>query len=245
METTIPVECCICLSIMVEPIRLFCSHLICFSCLEQMILNSNFKCPMDRKVFNIENDLEFDQSIFERNLKLLPEDFMEKATKIGKMIEESSIMLPLQIKYGNYHRYISHADDANKHEWKCFVKLEKSSGAIHNALNNLIKNSPIYKVLREIKAPQHSEEKDLEINENEIIKKVVFRLHPTFNPPVVHRSHSPFEISRLGWGIFNINIEIEFHDSLEMEKIELDHMLSFSHRVKESVREIFVKKKDT
>ena len=40
------------------------------------------------------------------------------------------------------------------------------------------------------------------------IKSVVYNLHPTFNPSVIKIEQPPFLISRVGWGYFEIEIEI-------------------------------------
>ena len=37
-----------------------------------------------------------------------------------------------------------------------------------------------------------------------IIEKVVFGLHPTFYPPLISVKDTPFELTRIGWGIFEI-----------------------------------------
>ena len=43
-------------------------------------------------------------------------------------------------------------------------------------------------------------------NAGDLIEKVEYKLHPTFNPPLVVVDKYPFTFSRLGWGIFNIPI---------------------------------------
>ena len=42
------------------------------------------------------------------------------------------------------------------------------------------------------------------------IKKVVYHLHPTFKPSVITVSEAPFLLSRLGWGYFDVEMEIHF-----------------------------------
>ena len=44
------------------------------------------------------------------------------------------------------------------------------------------------------------------------IKSVVYNLHPTFNPSVIKIEQPPFLISRIGWGYFTIEIEIEYQE---------------------------------
>lgn len=56
------------------------------------------------------------------------------------------------------------------------------------------------------------------------IKSVLFELHPTFSPPAVTISQSPFQVTRTGWGIFTVNITVTMKSG---EVHKLDHKLSF------------------
>ena len=56
------------------------------------------------------------------------------------------------------------------------------------------------------------------------IKKVVFVLHPTLQPPTRTIETAPFEVTEQGWGEFEITLQIFFHDSRE-KPVELTHML--------------------
>ena len=59
---------------------------------------------------------------------------------------------------------------------------------------------------------------------SQIIKKVVFVLHPTLQPPTRTIETAPFEVTEQGWGEFEISLQIFFHDSRE-KPVELSHML--------------------
>jgi len=65
-----------------------------------------------------------------------------------------------------------------------------------------------------------AEQKDL----SEVVEKVEFKLHPTFFPPVVTVSESPFEVARIGWGTFKIGIVVYWKNG---EKSEYTHKLRF------------------
>ena len=43
-----------------------------------------------------------------------------------------------------------------------------------------------------------------------IIKSVTYHLHPTFKPSVIKVDEAPFLLSRIGWGYFDVEMEIEF-----------------------------------
>ena len=45
------------------------------------------------------------------------------------------------------------------------------------------------------------------------IKSVTYHLHPTFKPNKIKVSEAPFLLSRVGWGYFEIEMDIEFQPS--------------------------------
>ena len=57
--------------------------------------------------------------------------------------------------------------------------------------------------------------------------KVKFILHPTFNPPQVIVDKAPFIFQRIGWGVFEIPIEVTFKDEFNLPTLKLSHYLSF------------------
>ena len=59
------------------------------------------------------------------------------------------------------------------------------------------------------------------------IELVEFRLHPTFQPSVVRCRQPPFEVRRIGWGVFTIVVTITFRGDSE-EKLIVEHTLNFS-----------------
>ena len=56
------------------------------------------------------------------------------------------------------------------------------------------------------------------------VKKVVFHLHPTLQPPSRTVEQGPFEVTEQGWGEFEIQLQVYFHDSRE-KPIDLATML--------------------
>jgi len=60
------------------------------------------------------------------------------------------------------------------------------------------------------------------------IRKVVFKLHPTFRNPQREVRSPPFEVSCLGWGVFSIPITIYWQPWLEMAPTEVEHFLNFN-----------------
>ena len=59
------------------------------------------------------------------------------------------------------------------------------------------------------------------------IDRVTYYLHTTFNPSKISIDEPPFILSRIGWGIFIVNIDIIFKKWTNIPKMRLNHMLSF------------------
>ncbi|KAI9193437.1 yeats family-domain-containing protein [Polychytrium aggregatum] len=64
------------------------------------------------------------------------------------------------------------------------------------------------------------------------VKKVQFKLHESFDPPVRSLESPPFEITETGWGEFEIAIKIFFHDATEKPEkpITFFHPLQLYHK---------------
>merc|ERR1719409_1428317 len=56
------------------------------------------------------------------------------------------------------------------------------------------------------------------------VKSVAFHLHPTFKPSKVQLTKKPFQLTRKGWGTFDIACDVAFQNGL---KAKYTHELSF------------------
>jgi hypothetical protein len=239
-------ECSVCLSIMVEPIRIKCGHLYCLECIEQIIINGkgndSIKCPMDRLSFDYLNDLKFDKTIQSFNYATNAKSFFEKANRVIESRRNKENLAELTLAYGNFHTLIN-SQDQNQHQWSAFVSIKKIDSSIKQTMIALQEEANIENRIGliendEFQAKLEFEQKinknrkfsleAEEISDNQIIKKVTFKLHPTFTPSSVFVLEAPFKINRIGWGAFNIIMTVEFHDYLDIDKVELDHFLNFS-----------------
>ena len=45
---------------------------------------------------------------------------------------------------------------------------------------------------------------------SKFIKSVTYHLHSTFKPNVIKVSEAPFLLARVGWGYFEVEMEVEF-----------------------------------
>ena len=68
---------------------------------------------------------------------------------------------------------------------------------------------------------------DTKLVSSRFIKKVVFKLHPTFRNPERECRSGPYEVACVGWGVFRIPIVVFWQDWLEKEPTMLSHFLSF------------------
>lgn len=62
---------------------------------------------------------------------------------------------------------------------------------------------------------------------SDLVEKIVVTLHPTFYNPIVTLTHPPFEITRIGWGVFLIPVKIYWKEWTGLWITEHSHYLSF------------------
>ena len=62
------------------------------------------------------------------------------------------------------------------------------------------------------------------------IKSVTYHLHPTFRPSKIKVEEAPFLLSRLGWGYFEVVMDVEFQPSTGLGMHRLEHMLNFDDK---------------
>lgn len=58
-----------------------------------------------------------------------------------------------------------------------------------------------------------------------VLKKVTFVLHDSFANPERDQAYSPYELTEVGWGEFDILVRIHFHDDVAEPPVELYHRL--------------------
>jgi len=62
----------------------------------------------------------------------------------------------------------------------------------------------------------------------DVVESVTYGLHPTFVPPSVKVSQAPFELKRLGWGTFDVDVTIKFQPELKLQPVTVKHTLDFT-----------------
>ena len=62
------------------------------------------------------------------------------------------------------------------------------------------------------------------------IKSVTYHLHPSFRQNKIKLTEAPFLLSRVGWGTFDIQIDIEFQPSTGLGTKRMSHDLTFQDK---------------
>ena len=77
-----------------------------------------------------------------------------------------------------------------------------------------------------VKSLRDQEKLQAGLDFNSVIDHVEFKLHSSFSPSTVTVSKFPFEVTRYGWGTFNIKIKVTYTDNVCKT---YTHQLSFDH----------------
>ena len=59
------------------------------------------------------------------------------------------------------------------------------------------------------------------------IKSVTYELVQGFTPRIIKVTEPPFLLSRVGWGYFTLDVNIEFHPHLNLKNMMVEHELNF------------------
>ncbi len=207
--------CPICLNLTIQPVKTECNHLFCNFCLEELMDNSpdleDFKCPMCRCVFSKSYIPIIEKQFDEYLLKSFPEEYIQRKKLIDDQLKSIEQYKKIKILFGNRHELITNPKQSRS--------------------NSECVNKHRWTCFVEIAG---------EPDASKLIKKVIFGMHPTFGCSEVNVTQSPFRISRIGWGTFEIPIKIYFHQSKQV--VNLSHYLSFDGEGKTSVYILKVKK---
>jgi len=68
---------------------------------------------------------------------------------------------------------------------------------------------------------------DTLIDIGSIIDKITVELHSTFPDPIIEITKAPFEVTKKGWGLFNIAATIHFKDNQNKPDMKINHYLNF------------------
>ncbi|CAK93198.1 unnamed protein product (macronuclear) [Paramecium tetraurelia] len=195
--------CPICLGVFVDPCKLQCNHIFCLSCLLELV-DFNFiqyKCPMCRiQIMNDKGPFKIDEEIQHIVQTCFKEEFQKRQQEIKLNQEVNQKEMKIKINYGNEYRYFEE-EKSNKHQWTLYVTLDYVSQFDQTPLNSLVLI--------------------------ELVDNVKFILDETFYPDVIVVRNPPFQLTRRGWDVFSIPIEITFKPQYKLDPIKIEHHLVF------------------
>ncbi|EAS03606.2 YEATS family protein (macronuclear) [Tetrahymena thermophila SB210] len=209
MDSIINHCCSICLGLFYNPVTTKCSHTYCKMCLEELVeYEQKVVCPLCRKeIKNIAN-LVVDKQKEQYLAQQFPTEFAKRLEEAKRQEQLKANSVFLIIEYGNSHEY---------------------------------EQNPLQSQSNPSKQNQHRwccfvKLSNLEGKESDYIERVEFKLHETFKQPLVITNKAPFQVSRLGWGTFQIPIKIYWKNWLQIQQpTELNWNLQFSQPEKKSI----------
>mmetsp|Transcript_277 Transcript_277/g.509 ORF Transcript_277/g.509 Transcript_277/m.509 type:complete len:256 (-) Transcript_277:233-1000(-) len=218
-------KCPLCLDLMVRPVSLTaCGHAFCKYCLEQfsnmrehddrqLLGNSStpnlveVRCPLCRTKNTLKENnksLPVNKDMEEQILTLLPKLYKERLKEVELEVKENA-------NKSRYPNYVIKLAVGNQYE---LMKTPRTSS------RGLKENKNRWNCfVRAIDPHTHEDISKKHLN------KVFFGLHPTFRPHKIWREKAPFEVKRIGWGTFDIDIKVYFKD--QKKPVRLSHELIF------------------
>jgi len=191
-------SCPVCTELLYKPVTIPCGHTFCKLCLD-MSFSYKRCCPMCREPF------QFSAAQVKSNVLLasiIEQNFAERYKLRGDEVEEQSVIMQegrKKIIIGNTHESLA-GNNRNNHKWKFFVMVldeDQSLGAIPKVPSSYY------------------------------IEKIEVFLHPTFTPARLVLTGEPFEVKRIGWGVFTIRGNIYFASRFNLPPMGFEHLLSF------------------
>jgi len=191
-------SCPVCTELLYAPVTTPCGHTFCKLCLD-MSFSYKRCCPMCREPFH------FSAAQVKCNVLLasiMEQSFAQKYKERAAEMDKQTVILQegkKKLIIGNTHESIQ-AHTRNNHKWKFFIlvlDVDENLGAVPKVPSSYY------------------------------IEKVELFLHPTFTPNRVVLTGEPFEVKRIGWGVFTIRGNIYFASRFNLPPMGFEHLLSF------------------
>ena len=195
--------CPICINLTIEPVETECKHTFCFTCLEDLMENSASEDQFKCPMCRTVMSKNFDM-------------------KVNKILDRQ-----LKVKFKKDYEARQKLLDEYRKSQEGIVKIKILYGNTHELVPSLVnsdssESSNKHKWGAFVKVVGESSDK--------FISKVNFKLHPTFNPNEVSVNKPPFQISRIGWGTFDVPMTIYWKSNYNTKPVELSHTLSFTDK---------------
>ena len=203
-------ECPICMEICAEPIVTPCGHFFCLQC-QTTVTSLGMACPLCRVHFRRSFVPVVDKKLQQEIRSNAAEAFEKRKQELIQMNLWRGSKTPVRFVFGNTHDLISDPREPrrqvkNVHRWSMFLTLLDPSSS----------------------DPTHA-------STAKYIKSVTYHLHPTFRPRAVRVDRPPFLLSRLGWGYFEVFLDVEFQPWVQLGTERITHTLDFHGRGKTNI----------
>ena len=197
-------ECPVCMYICAEPVLTPCKHMFCLSC-QKAIVSMGMVCPMCRAHF----DKLFVPLIDKEMQKKIQEDvtelFEERKQELIKDGKWMGNKRQYRLAFGNTHELVE--------DPKPSISKPKTKNIHRWAMFITLNNESVDET-------------------SKFIKSVTYHLHPTFTPNKIKVEQAPFLLSRVGWGYFEITMDVEFTKVTGLGTRTLTHELCFENKGK-------------
>ncbi|KAL4479958.1 hypothetical protein ABPG74_020474 [Tetrahymena malaccensis] len=204
--------CSICLGLFYNPVTTKCNHTYCKMCLEELVeYEQKVVCPLCRKEIKNITNLVVDKQKEQYIAQHFPQEFSQRLEEAKKQEKIKSSSMYLTIEYGNRHEDVQNPQQSQS--------------------NSEMTNSHRWCCFVNLNVPEG--------NQSEYIDRVEFKLHQTFQQPLVTSNKAPFQVTRTGWGTFQIPIKIYWKNWLKIQQpTDLNWYLQFSQPEKKSIFKI-------
>ena len=122
-------DCMVCYRLLIEPTRLPCSHVLCFTCVQEIIDFSALFCPLCRQEFpnTYRSAIDF-MTLNEVRLKY-PDDFLKEYAERKQSNQLEQMLARIKVKIGNLSSLASRGSglpgSKNRYEWTFFLKCDE------------------------------------------------------------------------------------------------------------------------
>lgn len=218
--------CPICHLLIYEPVKTSCGHHMCCTCFAQWADMSASTSPSD-----LDPEVDYDPDSIDLAGLEVSCPMCRTMTKASLHIETRDV---LQSKYpAAYAERRQQELEANRQEMGG-DGIERFTIVIGNR-HHLTTREP-----GTAGGNRHDWTFFVKFSKPELVRSVNVRLHPTFRPPEIRLLNQPFEVRRLGWGVFQVRATVELKPPYQwvedgstrraarsQSKILLDWMLQF------------------
>ncbi|UJR35033.1 hypothetical protein I4U23_027809 [Adineta vaga] len=193
-------DCPLCLKLLYEPVSTLCGHTFCLLCLERFLIASD--SILKCPICRV--DLTYLRSCSNQ---------LKTNTILHNLFREI---------YGNEYEL---RRNEFENERKNIIKKRLIIGNTHQLLPCDYHHKQ-HEWSLFIKFENDEENPD-EISE--YIKQIQIHLHPTFSPSQIILDKPPFRLTRIGWGVFTVQISIEFQGKWNKSDLITNWFLSFTN----------------